>query len=317
MTVDAAKYVQRLDCIDGSHYQPDAGPYNLATVRSASLGDTLMWKATQSTAYVDPTFRKIRAEALAVGFKMRLWYHWLSSTTNPLNQAAHYIRTIGELPPGEGVMLDAEENGITEMSCLQWCQAVEEHTKRPCSIYTGLYVAGGKLWQSQALRNSKYGPRPMHLAAYISRASLLARMTSLGVLHLPMHAWQWSSNGPVPGITGRCDMNTIVDMDIFRRACSLAGPVPIPPTPTPVPPTIPTPVPPTPSDFDNEESNMIIITNKEQFFNAAPNVWKALLLANGKLRYIASLAEYNARTSTVHTEIAWTNAEIAAAGVVA
>ena len=72
---------------------------------------------------------------------------------------------------------------------------------------------------------------------------------------------------------------------------------------------------------------MTIITNKEQFFTSPPKQWKALLLANGKLRHIPTTAEYYARMGidsatgaklpgTGAVEAAWTNAEIGAAGVV-
>jgi hypothetical protein len=103
-------YVRRLDGHDGSHYQPDAGPVDMAVLRAALWW--LGWKASQSTKYVDPSFVGIRAEAHRVGFPYFLPYHWLSSTTDPIAQADHYLSVVGKWLPGEGAMLDAEENGI-------------------------------------------------------------------------------------------------------------------------------------------------------------------------------------------------------------
>ena len=226
---------RRFDGMDGSHWQEDAGPVDMLALFRASPGSWIAWKATQSIAYVDPTFARKRQEAKAVGFRSRFFYHWLSSTKDPLLQAQHYIRTIGSFEPGEGAMIDAEEAGITVEMCLTWLEGVEAFTKQPCDVYTGLYVAGGTIWRDPRIRMSKFGPRPMHLAAYVSVANLTARLTQLGVADLMVHAWQYSSDGPVPGITGRCDMNAINDVPAFLRACGLSPAPTEPPVPTPVP----------------------------------------------------------------------------------
>ena len=213
----------RLDGPDCAHYQIDAGPIDWATLDAACWW--IAWKATQSTQYVDPTFAGASSEARQRGFEQRGWYHWLSSTKDVAAQAQHYLDTIGPLLAGEFAMLDAEEAGITEGKCLAWCEAVEAVTHRPVVIYSGLYVAGGTIWKSPALRTSKYGPRPFIVAAYVSEANLIARMIATGALpNFPRQAWQWSSNGPVPGIVGRCDQDQIDDRPAFDVACGIVAP---------------------------------------------------------------------------------------------
>lgn len=228
MTITAAELVHRLDGPDCSHWQSDAGHLDLSVTRAVPT-HFLGWKATQSTGYIDPSFNTFRGIASALKFNWVLPYHWLSSTTDPVAQADHYLAVVGTFRPCEGAMLDAEEAGITVEKCLAWLERVEAVTHRPSSVYTGIYVAGGSIWKDARIRSSKYGPRMMHLAAYVSSDNLVARLTKLGLIELPIDAWQWSSNGPVPGITGRCDMNAVFNLKGYD---SIVAPAP-PPAPWP------------------------------------------------------------------------------------
>ncbi len=290
---------RRFDGIDGSHHQPDAGPLDLRAVRAIPT-DWFAWKATQSARYVDPTFASVRKQAIELGFRHRLWYHWLSPDVDPLAQAEHYLRTVGYWIPGDGVMLDAEEGGITVEDALVWLERVEATIQRPAAVYSGIYVAGGTMWRDPRIRTSKYGDRPMHLAAYVRTPERLQSLLELRkVAHLPIHAWQWSSDGPVPGVTGRCDMNEIVDLKAFDRACGVVT----------VAPNIIT-VPAKPAEV--QEDDMVIITNAEQFFENAPGVVKFVLMDDGRLRHVG-LLEWAARGQK--DGVAWLNEHIIAAGI--
>jgi GH25 family lysozyme M1 (1,4-beta-N-acetylmuramidase) len=172
----------RFDGADISHYQDDAGPIDWDALRAA--GGWIAFKATQGLHYVDPTFLAHRDASRAHAFTHRIFYHWLDPNADPVAQAVHFLSVVGRLEPGEGVMLDVEQAGVTAAQVLAWCQFVESVTKRPVIVYTGAYVAGGTVWQSTTIRFSPYGPRPMHLAAYTTET----RMRSLpGV-----KAYPWS-----------------------------------------------------------------------------------------------------------------------------
>lgn len=212
----------RLDGADLSHYQ--------ATIDWPALRAATWWcatKATQGTTSVDPTFAEHWAQMRAQGFTHRLAYHWLDPVSDPVVQAQHFLSVVGELRAGEGTMLDAEQGGITVERSIVWCETVEAVTHRPCSVYSGVYVAGGTIWRSVNMRSSKYGRRPMHLAAYTTLAKAVALVK--GDL---WDAWQYSSDGPVPGVVGRCDMNEIASITAYDLACGLVvrPPVPAPPT---------------------------------------------------------------------------------------
>lgn len=218
------------DFHDGSHYQGDAG-VNITELHNGSTklggqGPAVCWKATQSTAYVDPTFQGMRTQFNAQGFSDIFCYHWLSSTADPVAQADHYLRTMGVWRKPERHMIDAEEAGVTVDKVVKHAERVEATTKRPSSVYTGLYVAGGTIWKDPAVRTSKYGPRPMHLAAYVTVTNLIARLKALGILDLPIHFWQYSSDGPVPGVKGRADMNHVCDWAMINNASNPPQPIP-------------------------------------------------------------------------------------------
>lgn len=221
----------RFDGADLAHYQ---ATIDWPTLRAASWW--VATKATQGVNYTDPTFTAHWAE-MGVGFTHRLAYHWLSPNLDARAQAAHFLAVWDRTG---GAMLDAEEGGITAAGVLAWCEAVEAVTHRPCSVYAGAYVAGGTIWQSTAVRTSKYGPRPMHLAAYTTEAKALALP---GVKAYPWSAWQYSSNGPVPGVAGRCDMNRVDNREHYDLACGYTS---TPSTPPPQP-----------------EADMAILTNSE------------------------------------------------------
>lgn len=226
----------RLDGADTSHYQVAVAPMDLHAAKAAGLS---WWahKVSQSTTYLDPTWHKVALDMQLAHFRNTLGYHWLSSVTDPERQAAWLLKCMADNARVMGVMGDCEEQALTAERCLAFYEAVERVTKRPCAHYTGAYVASGTLFSDWRLRESLYGMRPVILAAYCSRT----RMESLpNVKRLGHQAWQYSSSGPVPGVSGRCDMDEVSDPLAFDKACHAYTTTPLPPIeslkPTPPPP---------------------------------------------------------------------------------
>jgi len=213
--------------IDVSHYQ---GVIDWGKV----AGSGVVWaatKATQGTTFVDKTLSRNRAGMAEARIKHRLFYHWLNpapvllrmSATARLadarKQAEHFIRTIGRLLPGEGVMLDAEQDGIRADQTLEWCRVVEAAFGRPVAVYTGAYVAGGEIWKSSAIYNGK---RPRVFAAYSSEE----RAKSHASPH-KWDVWQWTGSGRMPGVNGDVDIDQVDNADIFDAVCGI-GSIPKP-----------------------------------------------------------------------------------------
>lgn len=228
LTMPLSDTVQRtFDFHDGSHWQPDKGPFDAQKLAEAStdrpgVGRIISWKCSQGVAAMDPTFRSMR-NIFAQQFDIRYFYHWLSSTSDPALQAAWYLSLMGIWGEGERCSIDAEEKGVTAEDVWTFAEIVEEITHRPSNVYTGIYVDGGRIWTHPRVRMSKYGPREMHLAAYISRSELIVRFTQLGLLDFEIFIWQYSSNGDyipgqpetLPGVTGRGDLNHVCNWSIY------------------------------------------------------------------------------------------------------
>lgn len=202
----------RLDGSDTSHYQFTQGGGKMA------IGSGLWWwmhKAAQSIGYRDATVEAAIIEMFRAGVEIPGTYLWGSSTTDPQAQAANWIASV---PPEYRSRLvwmgDMEEGGLTVDLVVAIYEAIEAVTKRPCSHYTGFYVSGGAMFLDPRIRMSKYGPRPIIVAAYVSRERF-ASIWAIQGRGLPFDAQQFSSNGPVPDVVGRCDMDEVVNKQPF------------------------------------------------------------------------------------------------------
>lgn len=197
---------------DTSHYQVTQGGGVM------NIGSGLWWwvhKATQSTGYQDRTLPYALKQMVAAGVELPGTYHWGSPATDPVKQAANWLGHVGgDYMKRLFFMGDMEESGLTVAQVLAIYETVERVTKKPCSHYTGLYVSGGSLYTDDRIRDSKYGPRPIVVAAYITRTRLSSLVATQGK-GKPWHAWQYSSNGPVPDVAGRCDMDEVRDKQAF------------------------------------------------------------------------------------------------------
>ena len=206
--------------LDVAKYQLDI---DWAQVAAAGY-EWAAFKATLGTKVVDPKFAQNRAGAEAAGIRYRLAYHWITPNESPEAQVDHLLATIGPLRRGEGIMLDAEQAGITEEQVYLWLAYVEQRTGRPAAaVYFGRYVAGGAIWSSGRIFN---GRRPRVFAAYIDEA----RATKLAAPH-GWDAWQFTSDGQVPGVPARVDLDRVDAPAAFDIVCGLDVPPPYTPRP--------------------------------------------------------------------------------------
>lgn len=227
----------RRDGIDVAKYQGTIDWAQVAAARD-EYGAQVRWvayKATLGSTIVDPYFVRNRAEAARHPFRWRIAYHWITPGSAVPRQVEHFLMTLGgALLPGEGVMLDVEEAGVTEAMVVEWCERVEGLTGRPVAVYSGAFFAGGSVWQSARVYD---GRRPRVLPAYISRARAVAVAAPYG-----WDAWQWGgskdANGTLtecPGVPGPVDCDEIADGSWKRwdAVCGLRVTPPPPPPPEP------------------------------------------------------------------------------------
>ena len=173
----------------------------------AVLATGIQWIGMRATVggRVDTEFARNRAGAAPA--RCRLLYDYLY----PGHSADAFIQAVGQLQVGEVAMLDAERDGITEADCLRWLGQVEAWSGRPAAVYTGGYVAGGTIWKSGRIFD---GRRPRIFAAYSSEDSA-RRIHAAGI---PWDAWQWTSTGSLPGISGGIDLDQVDRWELFDAA---------------------------------------------------------------------------------------------------
>lgn len=222
----------RFDLADVAHYQDEAGKLiDWDALISGSPGNGAITKYTQRNNYIDPTAARHRSEMKRVGARRRGLYHWQSPTAQAsiASQVAHYKRAVTALEVGEFFMTDSEEAGATEPDTYEELNLIEDWTGRPSAVYCGVYTDGGRIWRSERIRMSRWGPRFMILAAYLSQAALAKILHDLKVDGLPAHMNQFGSSGVlptgghVPGVVGRCDMNQVNDFALLDICCGYSS----------------------------------------------------------------------------------------------
>lgn len=210
--------------IDGARYQqhPD-----FDEVRELGGVSWCPWKATEGRGYIDPTFAANRA-AMAGKIRYRGAYHWPKPGNDPGREVAHVIRTVGPLDVGEFVMVDAEEAGLTEEDTYETGDRLRQHYQRPVAIYSGRFVDGGRIINSDRVR----ALGPFVLAAYTTYARAVALAGPRG-----FDAWQFLGGaGRCPGVSPLapnlpCDNDWIPDLSAFDAAAGFTTTPPTDPEP--------------------------------------------------------------------------------------
>lgn len=185
-------------CIDISHWQ---GHPDFRRVRASGV-IAMVHKATEGAKYVDPNRAENCRAAIAAGIKI-CTYHWLKPGIDPVEQMAHYLRTIDPVP-GERVVIDYEEAGCSLVQLKIAVQALLADPRRlQVTVYSGHLI-------KQQLGDT----RDAFLAATTSL--WLAQYTD-GEISWPKATWprwslhQYSEKGSVDGIDG-----VAVDLDRFN-----------------------------------------------------------------------------------------------------
>lgn len=194
-------------------------------------GITYAWcKATEGTAYVDPTFVGKVGQLRAAGIKVGA-YHFMRGG-DPRAQARHF-RTVAAtcLTPGSLVpMLDMEAADVRS-NANEYVRAFYDE------LSPGIAEVYGNLdWWRNVLRPADWGNRNIigHIARYNGNPG------NPGWTYPRMAVHQHTSSGTVPGIPGNVDRNATMAgyglTDLFIRRTDPPEPEPEPlPSPTPAP----------------------------------------------------------------------------------
>lgn len=184
--------------LDVSHHQ---GKINWNKLFKNYRYDTLIQfvycKATEGSNYLDQEFKYNRSELSRLGIRNGA-YHFFRFTSNPIDQAKHFLNEWNvyenDLPP----VLDIEIEGPNDKEFLKaikiWLKHVENETGRRPIIYT-----------SKHFYETKFKTQFLDYKFWVAAYSTSSLKFDDRIIH-----WQYTDSAKLPGIKGRIDANVSV-----------------------------------------------------------------------------------------------------------
>jgi lysozyme len=184
-------------------------------------------KATEGATFVDRTFAANRAAMGQAGLVLRGFYHFARPDRNTAaEEAAHFLRTVGPLGPGEVAVLDLEVTpglpGIGDWAA-EWLGRVHQATGRVPMIYS---------YQSylHEIPTSRLAGYPLWVAAWGDDNGLVPTTQPKTDRWNRWTFWQYTSQARVPGVSTQVDDN-IFSGTVAELAALGGTPPPPPPDP--------------------------------------------------------------------------------------
>jgi hypothetical protein len=197
-------------------------------------------KASEGTGLVDETYATNRAQAKAVGLTVGA-YHFGRPSPAPgdaIAEADHFLATAqiaaGDLRP----VLDLEDTGGLSVPDLQaWVQAFLVRVYERAGVPGVIYVSPN-FWKSRMGDSTWFaqnGYRTVWVAHWTDGPAATVPAGNWGGQGWTF--WQYTSNGSVPGITGRVDLNRYNGLDLTPLLLTTTPYIPLEPV-VPVQPSI-------------------------------------------------------------------------------
>jgi lysozyme len=179
--------------LDISHYQNKIDWSKVST-------DFIILKASQGVSYVDPTFKRYQTAARAKGVVVGS-YHFADGRDAEA-EAQHYLDTIGEILPGEILVLDFE---INLPGAGNWCAKFLKYVEKKVGFKPLLYTNEARV-KALDWKEVVAGGFGLWVAKYGMNLPIPGVRPVSG--QWPFWAiWQYSSKGIVKGIDGFVDLN--------------------------------------------------------------------------------------------------------------
>lgn len=176
-------------------------------------------KASEDTSYVDPTYLTNRAQARAAGIYIGAYHFAQPSATlgDAIAEADHFLDTAtparGDLMP----VLDLERaNGLSQSALTAWVQAYVGRIYERLGVRTVIYCSP-YFWRTYLGDTTWFaanGYKILWVAHWTSALSPIVPAGAWGGNGWTF--WQYTSDGSVPGITGRVDLNRYNGTDLTR-----------------------------------------------------------------------------------------------------
>lgn len=201
--------------IDVSNWQ---NAINWTSVAAAGKKFTYI-KASESIDYVDPYYPSNRANAKAAGLYVGAYHFAQPSTTagEAVAEADHFLAvatpTHGELLP----VLDLERsNGLAAGALGSWVQAYTGRILAKTGLHAVIYCSPNfwKTYMGDSTWFAANGYEVLWIAHWTTANAPLVPANNWG--NKGWTFWQYTSDGVVPGITGRVDLNRYNGKDFTK-----------------------------------------------------------------------------------------------------
>ena len=201
--------------IDISHWQ---GTINWTKVAAAGKRFAYM-KASEETTYVDPTYVTNRAQARSAGLHVGAYHFAQPRATlgDAVAQADHFLDTAsptsGDLLP----VLDLERtNGLTPAALTAWVQAFMQRVYERTGLRAVIYCSPNfwKVYMANTTWFADNGYQVLWVAHWTTAGTPIMPAGNWGGKGWTF--WQYTSDGSVPGITGRVDLNRFNGTNLAR-----------------------------------------------------------------------------------------------------
>jgi GH25 family lysozyme M1 (1,4-beta-N-acetylmuramidase) len=201
--------------IDVSHWQ---GTIDWGKVRAAGKRFAYI-KATEETTYIDNMYAINRAGAKAAGLYVGA-YHFARPDATPGDaqaEADHFVDTAA-FAPGELLpVLDLEQSGGLTSDVLQtWVRSFLDRVYVRTGIRAVIYVSPS-FWSTK-MSNSVWFAQNGYQVLWVAHWTTASTPSTPGAnwAGRGWTFWQYTSDGTVPGIAGRVDLDRYQGSDFTR-----------------------------------------------------------------------------------------------------
>ena len=209
----------------------DVSSYQTSDVTARVAADFAIVKTTQGTSYVNPRANTQIANAQATGKEIGI-YHYAGGG-NPEAEADFFINNSAGYIRKAVLVLDWESNQNASWGNTDWATRFVNRVKARTGVTPMVYVQASAVWQVQGARNAGAG---LWVAQYASMnpTGYQSSPWKYGAYGEAMR--QYTSNGVLPGYSGRLDLNIFAgDRTAWRKYANPSGSMATVTTPAPTP----------------------------------------------------------------------------------
>jgi lysozyme len=204
-----------LEGIDASHWQD-----TIDWTRVAAAGKKFAFlKATEDTWYVDPTYPTNRAQAKAAGLKVGA-YHFAQPNTDvgsATAQADHFLTYAGPVSGELRPVIDLERTGgMSDPQLIAWVREYLQRIYDRTGVRAIIYCSPN-FWRTNMSDTTWFAQNGYDVlwVAHWTTATTPS-LPATGWSSRGWTFWQYTSDGSVPGIQGRVDLNRFNGTDLTR-----------------------------------------------------------------------------------------------------